>query len=270
MQPETVVRWHRKGFAYYWKRKTKAKPGRLPIPMKVVHMIRRMSKENPLWGAPHISDELALLGYDVCETTVGKYMVEHRPTEPVQRWRTFIRNHMKVSAACDFFTVPTVTFKVLSVFVVLSHDRRRIEHVNVTSHPTAEWTARQVVEAFPDGAEPRFVHRDREAIFDEEFRKTVRALGIKEVVSARKSPWQNCYAEQVIGSIRRECTDHIIPMAERHLLSVLHEYIEYYNESRTHLSLGGNPPEPRSIESDGDILSVPVLGGLHHRYHRAA
>ncbi|MFT7619059.1 MAG: putative transposase [Planctomycetota bacterium] len=229
-----------------------------------------MSKENPLWGTPHISDELALIGFEACETTVAKYMVKHRPIKPVERWRTFMKNHMKVSAACDFFTVPTATFKVLYVFVVLSHDRRRIEHVNVTGNPTAEWTARQIVEAFPDGEEPRFLHRDRDAIFGSEFRKAIKALGIEEVISARKSPWQKCYAERVIGSLRRECTDHIIPMGERHLLDVLNEYVKYYNECRTQLSLDGNAPEPRRVEGDGDVITTPVLGGLHHRYRRAA
>ena len=270
VQPETVIRWHRRGFAYYWKRKTRAKPGRPPIPMKVIHLIRRLSKENPTWGAPHITDELALLGFDVGETTVAKYMVKQRSPEPAQRWRTFLKNHMKVSAACDFFTVPTATFKVLYVFVVLSHDRRRIEHINVTAHPTAEWTARQIIEAFPHGTEPRFLHRDRDAIFGERFRDTVKALGITEVISAKKSPWQNCYAERVIGSIRRECTDQIIALGERHLLGVLNEYVEYYNEARTHLSLEGNSPEQRQVEVDGDIAATPVLGGLHHRYSRAA
>ena len=212
-----------------------------------------------------------LLGHEVRETTVAKYMVRRRPSDrQVQSWRTFMANHMSVSAACDFFTVPSATFKVLYVFVVLSHDRRRILHVNVTRHPTSEWTAQQIREAFPCGEELHFLHRDRDSIYGDTFRRAVRSLGIEEVISTKKSPWQNCFVERVIGSIRRECTDHMIPMSERHLLRVLREYVAYYNGSRTHLSLEGNAPEPRRVERAGDIVSEPVLGGLHHRYRRAA
>jgi putative transposase len=166
--------------------------------------------------------------------------------------------------------VPTLTSQVLYVFVVPSHDRRRILHVNVTKNPSAEWTAQQIVEAFPCGEEPRFLHRDRDAIFGKLFRDKVKALGIAEVVSARKSPWQNCFVERVIGSIRRECTDHVIALNERHLLKTVGEYADYYNAARTHLSLDGNAPFPRNIEHQGDLVSEPVLGGLHHRYCRAA
>ena len=239
--------------------------------MKVIHLIKRLSRENILWGAPRISDELMHLGYDVCSTTVAKYMPPRCSDEPTrQKWRTFIANHMPVSAACDFFTVPTLTFKVLYVFVVLSHDRRRILHFNVTTNPTAAWTAHQLVEAFPCGEEPKFLHRDRDAIFGDAFRKTVKALGIKEVISAKRSPWQNPFVERVIGSIRRECTNHIIALGEDHLRRVLNEYVDYYNRSRTHLSLDGNAPVARRVEPAGDVVAEPVLGGLHHRYRRAA
>ena len=160
---------------------------------------------------------VAVLGHDVGATTIAKYMVRHRDPERAQCWRTFVQNHMPVTAACDFFVVPTLTFKLLFGFVVLSHDRRRIVHVAVTSHPTAEWTARQVVEAFPgDGSEPRYLIRDRDAIYGDAFQRQVRAMGIRQVLAAPRSPWQNAYAERVIGSIRRECLDHVIPLGQRH------------------------------------------------------
>ena len=198
-------------------------------------------------------------------------MVREAATEPDQSWRTFLANYMAETAACDFFVVPTATFKLLYCFVVMSLDRRRILHVNVTAHPTSEWTARQLLEAFPGyGWVPRFLMRDRDACYGWEAARVVRSLGIEEVISAPRSPWQNPYVERLIGTLRRECTDHIIPLGEKHLLGALREYAAYYNESRTHQSLGGNAPTPRSIEHEGNIVTSPVLGGLHHRYSRAA
>ncbi len=239
--------------------------------MALIHLIRRLSTENILWGAPRIVDELALLGHTVVESTVAKYMVRHRPADPDQTWKTFLHNHLAQTAACDFFVVPTVTFQRLFCFVVMSLDRRRILHVNVTKHPTAEWTAQQLVEAFPgDGWMPRFLQRDRDGVFGWAFRRKIKALGITELISAPRSPWQNCFVERVIGSIRRECTDHIIPLSEKHLLRTLREYQAYYNESRTHYSLDGNAPIPRPLVGSGEITSTPVLGGLHHRYSRSA
>ncbi len=269
VKPDTVVRWHRKGFRYYWKRKSRATPGRPPISMAVIHLIRRMSIENVTWGAPRIAAELALLGHDVAESTVARYMVKTRIPNPSQPWTTFLRNHMDVTAACDFFTVPTATFKVLYVFVVLSHARRRILHVNVTAHPTADWTARQLLEAFPDQV-PRLLLHDRDAIYGWEFKRTVKALGIRQIRSAPRSPWQNPFVERVIGSIRRECTDHIIPFGRRHLLRTVREYVEYYNSSRPHQSIDRNSPIARSVELFGEVQATQVLGGLHHRYRRAA
>ncbi len=197
------------------------------------------------------------------------YMVKSRKPDPSQRWGTFIRNHMGVTAACDFFVVPTATFKLLYVFVVLSHARRRILHVNVTDHPTAAWTARQILEAFPDDI-PRLLLRDRDGIYGWEFQQMVKALGIRQIRSAPRSPWQNAFAERVIGPIRRECTDHLIPFGRRHLLRAIRDYVAYYNESRCHMSLDGNSPLPRLIEDRGEIVAVPVLGGRHHRYGRSA
>ena len=191
--------------------------------MKLILLIQRMSKANVTWGAPRIVDELAMLGHKVAETTVAKYMVRHRPSNPGQAWTTFLRNHMDVTAACDFFVVPTLTFKLLYVFVVLSHDRRRILHVNVTKSPTSEWTARQFVEAFPFQV-PRFLIHDRDSILTGwEVTRMVGLLGIEDKLTAKASPWQNCHAERVIGTIRRECTHHVIPLGEKHLRETLNE-----------------------------------------------
>ncbi len=272
VEPETVIAWHRKGWRYYWDRKSKqGKSGRPPIDSEIIELIRRMSRENVTWGAPRICSELALLGHEVAESTVAKYMVRHKK-DPSQTWRTFLANHMSVAAACDFFVVPTLTFKPLYCFVVLSHDRRKILHVNVTQHPTDEWTAQQIIEAFPGDAEvPSYIHRDRDSIYGRMFNRRVAAMGIEEVISARKSPWQNPYAERVIGSIRRECTDHIIALGELHLLRTLLAYQNYNNQDRCHMSLDGNAPKPRPVEDGlGAVVATPHLGGLHYRYGRAA
>ena len=214
-----------------------------------------------------------LLGYDVAEATVAKYMTRRGRRPPSQTWRTFLRNHLRTTAVCDFFFVPTATFRLLFCFVILSHDRRRILHFNVTPHPTAAWTAQQIVEAFPAvGTEPRYLLRDRDSIYCDWFRHRLAGLGIKEIVTAPQSPWQNPYAERVIGSIRRECLDHLIVLGENHLRQILCEYVRYYNVSRPHLSLERNAPAPRSIEPPalGAVMAVPQVGGLHHRYTRAA
>ncbi len=272
VKPETVIKWHRKGWRYYWRRKSlRGKPGRPGIDPQVIELIRRMSRDNVTWGAPRIHSELALLGHEIAESTVAKYMVRY-PRQPSQTWRTFMANHMSVTAACDFFVVRTLTFKALYCFVVVSHERRTILHINVTQHPTDEWTARQILEAFPgNNFVPKYLHRDRDSIYGGAFRKTMSILGINPVISAKQSPWQNPFAERVIGSIRRECTDHIIPLGERHLTRVLRRYATYYNESRTHLSLDRNSPSPRLVEKgNGDVVAIPHLAGLHHRYARAA
>jgi putative transposase len=274
VKPETVLRWHRKGWAYYWARKSRPrKPGAPPIGWKLVRLIQRLSVENVTWGAPRIRDELVLLGHDVAQSTVEEYMVKRSDPRRGQRWTTFLRNHMRVTAACDFFVVPTLTFKLFYAFVVLSHDRRRIVRVAVTAHPTAEWTAGQIREVFPEGdPPPTFLLHDRDSIYGDAFHDEVRALGLRELLSGRRSPWQNPFVERVIGSIRRECTDHVIAMGERHLTAVLREYAAYYNTSRSHQSLDGDAPEPRSPETTPvtDVTAVPVLGGLHHQYRRAA
>ena len=274
VQPETVIAWHRRGWRYYWRRKSKAmKIGRPSIGWDLVALIKRLSRENPLWGAPKIVQELAVLGHEVGETTVAKYMVKHRPPDRSQRWRTFIRNHMDVTIACDFFTVPTITFRNLFVFVVLHHGSRRILHPGVTAHPTAEWAGQQLVEALgPDAPDVQYLVRDRDRIFGEEFQRKATALGLEQVVTPKASPWSNGFCERVIGTLRRECTNHIIAMGERHLSRVVREYVEYYNAGRCHQSLDGDAPVPRRRWSvgDGEVRATPVLGGLHHVYHRAA
>jgi len=193
-----------------------------------------------------------------------------KPTSP--SWRTFLENHAKEIAAVDFFTVPTATFRVLYVFVVLAHDRRRMLHFNVTANPTAQWTAQQIVEAFPFDSAPRYLQRDRDCIYGDEFRRRVENLGIEEVISAPRSPWQNPYVERVIGTIRRELLDHVIVLNEKHLKRLLAEYLEYYHRSRTHQSLDCNAPVPRDIEAPelGPVIGIPQVGGLHHRYMRVA
>ena len=220
VQPETVIRWHRQGFKLYWRWKSaRGKPGRPPLERAIRDLIRRMSRENPTWGAPRICSELILLGHNVAEQTVGKYMVRpHKP--PSQTWRTFLDNHVRDIAACDFFTLPTATFRVLHVFIVLRHDRRQVVHFNVTTNPSAEWTAQQIVNAFPFDESPRFLIRDRDEIYGKYFRDRVDAMGIEEVPTARRSPWQNPYAERIIGSIRRECLNHLIVLSEAHLTRV--------------------------------------------------
>jgi putative transposase len=232
-------------------------------------LIRRLSRENALWGAPRIHGELLKLGIDVGETSVGKYMVRHRKP-PSQTWRTFLENHVKTIVSVDFFTVPTLRFQVLYVFLVLAHDRRRIVHFNVTARPTAEWTAQQLREAFPFERIPRHLLRDRDSIFGDEFRETVKAIGIEEVLSAPRSPWQRAYVERVIGTIRRECLDHVIVFNEASLQGYLKRFLAYYHESRTHLSLGKDSPTTRPVQNTdgGRIVAVPQVGGLHHRYER--
>lgn len=274
VRPETVIRWHRAGFRLFWRWRSRgANPGRPPIPMDVIILIRRMSRENATWGAPRIQAELRLLGHDVSESTVAKYMTARGRRPPSQCWRTFLDNHINQIAACDFFVVPAATFSLLWCFVILSHDRRRIVHFNVTSGPSAEWTAQQMIEAFPaDGPIPRFLLRDRDSIYGERFRSRVEGMRITEVITGYRSPWQNPYAERAIGTIRRECTDHLIVLGENHLRRLMKEYVRYYNDSRPHSSLDANSPLPRDVEPPerGIVVSEPVLGGLHHRYRRAA
>jgi putative transposase len=271
VEPKTVVTWHRKGFRLFWTWKVRhGQPGRPVILREVRDLVRKMCRENPSWGAPRIHGELLKLGIDIGESSVGKYMVRSRKP-PSQTWRTFLENHAQQLVTIDFFTVPTIRFQVLYVFLVLAHDRRRILHFNVTADPTTEWTGQQLREAFPFDQSPRYMLRDRATIFGDDFREQVRDMGICEVLSAPRSPWQRAYVERVIGSIRRECLDHVIVFHENALRRTLNSYFDYYHRSRTHLSLGKDSPE-RAIQplEMGSVVAVPQVGGLHHRYERRA
>jgi transposase InsO family protein len=272
VKPETVVLWHRRGFRLFWRWKIRGgKPGRPRVPKEVRDLIRMMSRNNARWGAPRIHGELLRLGIEVTELTVAKYMVR-RQKPPSQTWRTFLDNHVRNMVSVDFFTVPTVRFQILYVFLVLAHDRRRILHLGVTQHPSAEWTAQQLREAFPWDTAPRYLLRDRDKIFGQEFVDQVKAQGIKQVLSAPRSPWQRAYVERLIGSIRRECLDHVIVLGERSLRQHLSAYADYYHRWRTHLALAKDAPEPRRTQPpiDGCVLEIPELGGLHHHYERRA
>jgi transposase InsO family protein len=230
-----------------------------------------MSLANPRWGAPRIHGELLKLGMEVSQATVAKYMVRHRKP-PSQTWRTFLKNHMKDSVSSDFFVVPTITFRILFVFVILGHDRRRPIHFAVTENPAAEWTARQLLEAFPWDSTPRYLLRDRDGSYGEKFQETTRCLGIREVLTAPHSPWQNPYVERLIGSIRRECLDHVVVVNESSLRRILKSYFEYYDHTRTHLALDKDAPIPRSVQApeSGRVVELIQVGGLHHRYERRA
>ena len=230
-----------------------------------------MSQANPLWGAPRIHGELLKLGIAVAQSTVTQYLPRRRKP-PSQTWRTFLTNHLTQTAGIDFFTVPTATFRVLFVFVVLSHERRRVVHFGVTEHPTEEWTMQQMREAFPWDQAPRYVLRDRDAIYGKDFAAVTRSLGMEEVLTVPRSPWQNPFAERLVGSIRRECLDHIMVWNQRSLRRTLQSYFAYYQRSRTHLALAKDAPEPRAVETpaQGRVVAIPQVGGLHYRYLRRA
>jgi transposase InsO family protein len=228
-----------------------------------------MCRENPIGGADRIHGELMKLGIKISEASVAKYMVRN-PKPPSQTWKTFLDNHLSQLASVDFFTVHTVWFEMLFVFIVLAHDRRRVVHFNVTAHPTAAWTAQQMLEAFPCDTAPKYLLRDRDSIYGQEFRKQVEAMNINEVLSAPRSPWQRAYVERVIGSIRRECLDNVIIFDENSLRRPLSSYFSYYHRSRLHLSLGKDSPDSRPVQSIGTITAFPEVGGLHHRYERVA
>jgi putative transposase len=271
VKPETVIAWHRKGFRLYWKWKSRHPEGRPSVSLEVIDLIHRMSLANPGWGAPRIHGELLKLGFELPQATVANYLVRHR-RPPSQNWRTFLNNHVQSLASADFFVVPTITFRLLFVFVILSHDRRRPIHLAVTANPTAEWTTRQLLEAFPWDSAPRYLLRDRDACYGKEFHEATGLLGIREVLTAPRSPWQNPYVERLIGTIRRECLDHVIVLNETGLRRVLKLYFEYYERTRTHLSLDKDAPIPRRVQPPdlGRVVELPEVGGLHHRYERRA
>jgi putative transposase len=270
VQPRTVIAWQKRRFRDYWRRLSQSgKPGRPAISKEVRELIRDMWHANLTWGSPHIVGELQKLSIHVAKSTVEKYRPRSRkPSSPP--WRAFLNNHVEDLVSCDFFTVPTVTFKVLFVFVILVHDRRRIVHVNVTQHPTAQWTAQQVVDTFPWDEAPQYLLRDRDRVYATHFRQRMRHMRIEEVLSTPRSPWQNPYVERVIGSIRRELLDHVIIINEQHLRRLLTQYMAYYHRWRMHLSLAMDCPEPRPVESPeyGTVVAVAEVGGLHQHYER--
>ena len=267
VRPETVIRWHRRGFRAYWHWKSRNVGGRPRIDSEIRALIRRMSRENPLWGAPRIHGELLMLGVEIAESTVSRYMVRRR-RPPSQGWKTFLRNHAAGIASLDLFVVRTVSFKLLYGLVILRHARRRLVRIGLTSNPTAEWIARQVTEAFPWDEAPKHLIRDRDGAFGTAYTHRIRAMRIRDHPTTPRSPWQNGHVERLIGSIRRECLDHFVVLDEAHLRRILNQYASYYNRVRTHLALEKNAPDVRRPRKLGRIVALPILGGLHHQYLR--
>jgi putative transposase len=277
VQPETVVRWHRTGFKLYWKwlSRHRTGAGRKCVNRELRELIFRMVAENRTWGAPRIHGELKMLGFDISERTVLRWMRKApRNPEPAKRWATFLNNHQEAIAAMDFFTVPTLTLGVLHCFFVIAHDRRRIFHSNVTRHPSSAWVAQQLRETFPYDSVPGYLIFDRAANFDEEVIDTIKTFGIQPKRTSFRSPWQNGVAERWVGNCRRDLLDHVIVLNERHLKRLMSEYVRYYHEDRTHLALEKQTPAGRlaaKVPGSGSrVVALPRLGGLHHRYNLAA
>jgi transposase InsO family protein len=266
VQPETILRWQRAGFKAFWRWKSRKRVGRPRIDRGLCDLIRRMSQENPKWGAPRIHGELLMLGFEVAQSTVSKYVV--RGQSPSQGWRTFLRNHAQAIAAIDLCVVTTLTFERLFVFLILGHRRRQLLWFEVTRHPTAEWLARQITEAFPWTSAPVYLVRDNDRAYGHVFRSRLTAMGIRDRPISPGSPWQNAHAERLIGTVRRECLNRILIFGEAHLRQVLASYAGYYNEVRTHLALGKDAPLGREVQRSGTIVAIPILSGLHHQYVR--
>jgi putative transposase len=272
VSPDTVLRWQRRRFRDYWTQLSGRRlGGRPPVNAEIVALVRKMATANPLWGAPRIHGELLKLGIELAQRTVSRLM-PRRPSGPSQTWRTFLANHVRDLVAIDFFIVPTARLRILFVLVVLAHHRRRVVHFNVTEHPTAHWTAQQIVGVFPDESAPAYLLRDRDQVYGRPFRHRVKGMGIEEILTAPQSPWQNPFAERLIGSIRRECLNHVLVLGERHLRRILTHYFSYYHRARTHLALDKDAPDLRPIElpAAGQIVQRPEVGGLQDRYVRQA
>lgn len=277
VQPETVVRWHRDGFKWYWTwlSRHRNRAGRKCINKQLRQLIFRMVAENPTWGAPRIHGELKMLGFDISERTVLRWMRKApRDPEPAKRWTTFLSNHREAIAAMDFFTVPTLTFDVLYCFFVIAHDRRRILHCNVTRHPSSAWVVQQLREAFPNDSAPKYLIFDRGSNFNVDVIDTVKSFGIQPKRTSFRSPWQNGVAERWIGNCRRDLLNHVIVFNEQHLKRLMSEYARYYHNDRTHLALEKQTPANREAVKCADaacrVVAMPRLGGLHHRYDLAA
>jgi transposase InsO family protein len=267
VRPDTILRWHRAGFRAYWRWKSRGRPGRPRVNRELRTMIRRMCKENPLWGAPRIHGEMLKLGFEIAESTVSKYMIRRRGP-PSQTWQTFLRNHADAIAAIDLCLVPTLTFQCLFAFLVVGHGRRQLLWFAVTRQATAEWLAQQIVEAFPWDTAPTYLVRDNDGAYGQAFTRRIRAMGIRDRPISPRSPWQNPYVERLIGTLRRDCLDHVLIFGEQHLRRVLTLYSLYYNETRTHLGLSKDAPLRRAVQRSGTIVTTPILSGLHHRYAR--
>ena len=268
-KPETLLRWHRIGFRLFWRWKSRRRAGRPALSADLRSLVRRISRENPLWGAPRLHGELLKLGIDVAQSTVAKYMVRRRGP-PSQSWKTFLRNHAPDIAAIDLFVVRTIGFKLLYGLAIIHLERRRLVWTNVTANPTSEWIARQITEAFPWDQAPRYIIRDNDGSYGPVVTRRMQAMGIRDRPTAPRSPWQNGHIERLIGSIRRECLDHVVILGEAHLRQVLRAYADYYNRSRTHLALAKDAPLSRPVQGVGSVVAIPLLGGLHHQYARMA
>lgn len=272
VKPDTVVRWHREGFRKYWRWRSKSKtPGRPPLEARIANLVGKMAAENPDWGAPRIHGELLKLGLEVSERTVSRYMPKDRPKpETIESWKTFLRNHRPELAGMDFFAVPTATFRVLYGWFAIGHERRHILHFGVTDHPTAAWVIQQLRETFPFTTAVRRLVFDRDTIFSAQVVATVKSFELKPKRISFRSPWQNGVAERWIQTLRRELLDHVVVFNEEHLRTLLGEFVKYYHEDRTHLGLAKDAPTTRAVErpaaDDAAVVSLPRVGGLHHRY----
>ncbi len=267
IQPETVLRWHRSGFRLYWRWKSRSQGGRPRVPEEIRRLIREMSVANRLWVAPRIHGELLKLGIEVAQSTVAKYMARSG-RGPSQTWKTFLRNHAEAIAAIDMCVVPTLAFDLLFAVLVLGHGRRQLLWFEVTRHPTAEWLARQITEAFPWVSAPTYLVRDNDGAYGHVLTCRVRAMGIRDRPISPGSPWQNGHVERLIGTLRRECLDHVLIIGTRHLRQVLALYAAYYIQARTHLALQKDAPLRRAVQRSGRIVAIPILSGLHHQYVR--
>jgi hypothetical protein len=270
VKPETVIKWHRTAFKFYWRWKSKQKGGRPKVSREVIALIKQMANENSGWGAPRIHGELMKLGINICESTVQRYMPKKGKRITGQNWKTFLQNHSKDIISIDFLTVPTVNFKLLHVLVIIEHHRRKLIYFNVTKNPTAEWSIQQIRNLLFDYDTPKYLIRDRDKKYGTLLDSKKNRFGIDEIVTAYRSPWQNGYVERVIGSIRRECLDLMIILNENHLKTILDDYISYYNKYRTHLGINKNSPEGRPLMAEGKIYKIPAVNGLHHVYLRQA
>jgi len=271
VKPETVVGWHRAGFHLYWRWGSRRRGGRPKVTNEIRTLIRRLADENPDWGSPKIQGELLKLGFQISERTVARYLRRvRRRGDPGKRWLAFLQNHREVIVALDFFTVPTLTFRLLYCFFLIEHGRRKILHFNITRHPTAAWVVQQLRETFPDAGPFRYVILDRDSKFDADVITFLKVTGLKPKRTSVQAPWQNGLAERWVGSCRREILDHIIALNEQHLSRLIRDFVSYYHQDRIHDSLEKDTPNHRLVEqkpaTNATVISIPRLGGLHHRY----